>query len=174
MKQRLLLFAAIVLWAGLARAQCYQGPGPTGPTGPTGPAASEGAYDFPFQFNPGSSNGKPGSSEVQGVVSARAVVLPGEFVGSVGNCQTTPASSAVFTVNLALNFAGGAPTQVGTVTVTNHAGITDECDFTFATSTSAAVNLNAGSLLTIVAPASQDSSLAGVRIMLRGTTTDYP
>lgn len=148
--------------------------GSIGPMGPTGPAPTTGAYDYPFQFGGGSTTGKPASSETQGIVSARSAIIPGEFVGSVGNCQTTPSSSAVFTVNVAVGGGGGAPSQVGTVTVTNNVGVTDECTFTFATSSSAAVNLNEGSLLTITAPASQDATLGGVRIMIRATTTDYP
>lgn len=102
--------------------------------------------------------GKPTASEVVGKFDiARALLFANNFGGSAWTCGTAPTSAAVFNVDVngtsvgTINFAASATTA------------------TFTTVSTGAVSVSAGSVLTIVAPATADSTLSDASGTLAGT-----
>jgi len=101
--------------------------------------------------------GKPGASALVLIFTAsRAVSFAANFSGSKGTAGVNPTSAATYTVNK--NGAG-----IGTVAVSTGGVVT------FTTSSGAAQSLAIGDRLTVVAPSSQDATLADVAFTLAGT-----
>jgi hypothetical protein len=103
--------------------------------------------------------GKPAAGQLVLIYTAEATeTFPANFAtpNSYGSCGVNPTSSAIYSVYK-------NTTAVGTVTIST-SGV-----FTFATTSGAAFTLNAGDRLTMVAPGSQDTTLADVGITLVGT-----
>jgi hypothetical protein len=104
--------------------------------------------------------GKPAASQIVAIYTAfSAETFPANFGSpnqSYGSVGTNPTATAAYTVN-----KNGS--SVGTVSIST-SGV-----FTFTTSGGTSVSLAAGDRLTIVAPSSQDTTLADVGITLVGT-----
>ena len=90
--------------------------------------------------------------------AVRAFTLPSGLSGSYARCRVNATSSAVFTI-----YKNGS--SIGTITFA--AGSPGNGVISFSSSQSFAI----GDQLRIVAPASQDATLAGVSISLKGTRT---
>jgi hypothetical protein len=90
------------------------------------------------------------------------VTIPGNFSGSLGRALTLPTATATFTVNK-IPAGSTTPTAFGTVVIST-AGA-----FTFATTSGLPETFAAGDGLTMVAPATADTTLANVEITLAGT-----
>ncbi|MBB1498138.1 hypothetical protein [Paracoccus sp. MC1862] len=99
----------------------------------------------------------PGASETLGkVILPRAVTLPADFAGAVGNVDTSPAAG--FAIDVTRNGF-----SVGTITI-DSAGA-----FAFATAGGAPVLLSAGDVVRFVAPSVADTSIAGISMTIRGS-----
>ena len=101
--------------------------------------------------------GKPGASALVLIFSApRAVSFAGNFANSKGTAGVNPTVTATYTINK--NGSG-----IGTIAVSTGGVVT------FTTSSGAAQALAIGDRLTVVAPSSQDATLADVAFTLAGT-----
>jgi hypothetical protein len=116
-----------------------------------GSAGTAGIYDFPVYYN-----GKPGASEVMmKVVCVRAFTLPAGLTLSQGYATTVPTGA----VSFGLEKNGSS---IGSV---DFAASASTATFTFVS----AVSFAAGDRLELIAPASQDATLAAISITLAGT-----
>lgn len=117
-----------------------------------GGGSGTGAYDMRFGFIT-----TPTSSQVLDTIMAvRDIDLPANLVGSLGRVGTNPTSS--FVMNLKDD-----GTTIGTITVST-SGV-----FTFATTGGTVKTILAGSVVTLVAPASADATVANMTMTLLGT-----
>lgn len=113
-------------------------------------------FDAAFFFN-----GRPDASfEILRIPFDRPVLIPAGALGSQAVCETA-ASDATAVININQT-TGGVTTTIGTI---NFAVGETVGTFTF----NSAVTLQQGDILTIVAPSTQDSTLAGIGGMLAGT-----
>jgi len=162
--------------AGPAGPQGPAGPASTvpGPPGATGPAGPPGATSFAGLT--GSATyaqlptevaqvpvalpyvGKPTASMMVHVPMSMALTLAANFAGSVGFAATPPAATATFTV---YRVVSGTPTSIGTVAISTAGAFT----FTAASGTT----FNAGDVLRVTAPSSQDANLSDLAITFMAT-----
>ncbi|HEY2419644.1 MAG TPA: hypothetical protein VGH84_17140 [Steroidobacteraceae bacterium] len=103
---------------------------------------------FPF-------SGKPAAGAVVNVPMAMSVTVPAALAGAVTFSTTRTTASAVFTVNRIT--VAGATTALGTVTVTTTSATSN-------TLAGAGGSLAAGDTLQMVAPGTQDATLADCSI----------
>ena len=109
-------------------------------------------FTFPF-------TGKPATSAAVYVPIAMPLIVPALLAGTVGYFNTASAGAAVFTLN---KISGGATTALGTITTT--AG-----NKTAVALAGAGGTLAIGDAMQLVAPATQDGSLADLGITVQVT-----
>lgn len=116
-----------------------------------GSVGTAGIYDFPVYYN-----GQPGASEVMmKVVCVRAFTLPSGLTLSQGYATTVSTAAATFGLEKNGSSIGSVDFALGASTAT----------FTFVSPVSFAV----GDRLELIAPTSQDATLAAISITLAGT-----
>lgn len=117
-------------------------------------------YDLHGSFTAGSNggSGKPGSSAlIAKWIVARQVNFPSNYAGSFAKARVAATGTAVF--NISQN--GGS---TGSITWTGGT------DGTFTSPSGNPVQLNAGDIFTLTAPASPDATLADIGWVFAGTT----
>ena len=114
-------------------------------------STSGGAYDFGIAFG-----GTPTSSEVMGRLSLpRATTCPANFAGSAGHVGANP--TAAFDIDVQDDGA-----SIGTISIAT------DGSYTFATAGGVEIVIDAGSLVTFVAPVSVDATIVDINATLIG------
>jgi hypothetical protein len=103
--------------------------------------------------------GKPASNERYNITTAIAISVPASLAGTVVYDSTTATTNAAFAVN---RISSGTTTNIGTITITP----TSNTSCLLSGSGGA---LAAGDVLQLVAPATQDPSLADIGITVAAT-----
>jgi hypothetical protein len=117
-------------------------------------SAGSSSYDLRFGFLT-----SPTSSEViDTVLVGRGITFPADFAGSLGATATPPASTFLISVT-------DDAVEIGTISI-DVSGV-----YTFATTDGVEKIVAVGSVLSLVAPASADASIAGANMTILGLET---